>query len=88
MLDLGAKLKALELAVAHGAAMVYHEVAAAEADASKWLTNHPEVSALLAKGKSMAEAWLAAHGVPEAEVEVMVGDILGVLRGLAATKAA
>ena len=86
-MDLGEKLKAIELAAQHGAAMVYHDVVAVETDVHKWMDSHPGVAALLGQGITMATDWLKGHGIPVDQIEIGFNDVLAYLRQLAAQDA-
>jgi Trk K+ transport system NAD-binding subunit len=74
-------------AAQHGAALVYHEVVAIEADATKWSAAHPAVGPLIAAGSNYAMQALSAAGVPTAPIVAAGTAVLAALKALAAADA-
>jgi hypothetical protein len=74
-------------AMAHGAALVYHDVLAVETTVANWTSSNPEVAALLAKGVEYATPFLAAYGINVPAVEVAASAVLSALKSMAAADA-
>ena len=47
-----------------GAALVYHEIVAIQADATTWVADHPEIGPLISAGSSYATQALTGAGLP------------------------
>ena len=71
-------------AAEHGAALVYHEIVAIEADATKWSAAHPSVGPLIAAGSTYAMQALSAAGLPTAPIFAAGTAVLSALKALAA----
>ena len=71
-------------AAEHGAALVYHEIVAIEADATTWTAAHPGVASLLSAGTNYATAALTAAGVPVPAIVIAETAVLSALKALAA----
>jgi hypothetical protein len=71
-------------AAEHGAALVYHEIVAIEADATKWSAAHPAIGPLIAAGSNYATQALAAAGVPTAPLVAAGTAVLAALKAMAA----
>jgi len=71
-------------AAEHGAALVYHEIVAIQADATTWSAAHPEVAPLISAGTAYATQALAAAGVPVPVIVTAGTAVLSALKALAA----
>jgi hypothetical protein len=71
-------------AAEHGAALVYHEIVAIQADATNWTTDHPEVKPLISAGTNYAVQALIASGLPLPMIVTGGMAVLSALKAMAA----
>lgn len=74
-------------AIERGAALVYHDVLAAEAQVTAWETSDPVVGALVENGVAYAKSALMRFGVPVEAISIVGDDIMAALKALAAQDA-
>jgi hypothetical protein len=67
-----------------GAALVYHDVLAAQRDVTKWMDNNPQVAALMGKGAQYVVSLLAADGLPTSNIFLIATTVEAGLKALAA----
>ena len=75
-------------AAEHGAAIVYHDIVAIEADARAWKAAHPEVGPLLDSGVKYATTLLQSAGLPVDQINasgnLMATAVMSALKAMAA----
>ena len=84
--SLFASLHAALAVVDHAAASIYHSVAAAESDVTKWTVDNPNpvVASLFQQGIAYATTWLESYGVPVPALITAGGGISAALKAMAA----
>lgn len=68
----------------HGAALIYHDVVAAETTITKWRSDNPAVAGIFDQGVQYVNDVLTAHGIPVAEGVIVVKTIGAALKEMAA----
>jgi hypothetical protein len=81
--SIGETLQVVEKA----AASVYHKVLATGTAVLDWEAEHPAVGPLIAEGLAYANSVLTRFGIPAGTIELVAGDIVVALKGLAAADA-
>lgn len=74
----------LVTSIAHGAALVYHQVVAAESNIANWTTSNPTVAPLIQMGLSAANSFASRMGVPTGAISLAAEDIQSALGSMAA----
>jgi hypothetical protein len=72
------------IAAEHGGALVYNEIQAIEADASKWSADNPAIAPLITAGTDAGIALLTEAGVPVPQVLAAGTMVLSWLKKTAA----
>jgi hypothetical protein len=67
----------------HGAALIYHEVVAAESAIANWRSDNPQLSALFDQGVQYVEDLCLAHGIPVMQGVLVVKTIGSALKQMA-----
>ena len=81
-----ASLHAALAVVDQAAASIYHSIAAAESDVTKWTVDNPNpvVAGLFQQGIAYATTWLESYGVPVPALISAGGGISAALKAMAA----
>lgn len=75
------------MAMHKGAALVYHDILAVEANITNWRHDNPVLSAMIDQGVEYGVRFLKAHGIPFDNLDLAKNAVLATLRDMAADDA-